>query len=600
MDKKSVGVVRVVACFVWVVLVLGGGCYQSRTTDRDTGPKDGGETRIETGVDGEVTETGVDTGDACIPREECRPSECGEIKVACGVEIECPCACEDGQVVERRCGACELGRTVCGSDETGAGTCERGSLEGTGLSAGSCEEKLIFVDEGNEGGSGTRRSPYGTYAKARTEAEAGDVIALSGRRLNEPVRVKDGVDVVGGFGPNFRLQEGETTTIRVNRSGGESVRGIIAEGIDSETKVSRLEVRTRGATEGQNNYGVYVLNSDGLELEKVRAQAGRGGAGIPGEDGADGHEGEDGGEYGDEFILAEDGVPGGSGGESSGCSGTSGGDGGKGGFAADNGSMSRYEKGEDGSGSAAGVPGGQAGPDAPSGATAGSAGLGGDDGEDGVDGNRAGGSIGLVQDGVWKMNGAGEDGTDGMKGEGGGGGGASGAGPTCWSGNTYPFTKPQSAGAGGGGGGAGGCGGEGGEGGGPGGGSFGLFVVESEIQIRESVFEASSGGSGGAGGSGGLGGNGGRGGVGGAKVGVAGCAKQLSASSGDGGNGGDGGSGGHGAGGRGGVSFGGFCEGASIEEFGQVEFVKGQAGGGGGSSGMDGRDGIAEKQRGCR
>ncbi|HKI83771.1 MAG TPA: T9SS type A sorting domain-containing protein, partial [Candidatus Krumholzibacteria bacterium] len=151
----------------------------------------------------------------------------------------------------------------------------------------------------------------------------------------------------------------------------------------------------------------------------------------------------------------------------------------------------------------------------------------------------AGGTGGALVIDDW-LSQAGTGGGLGQHGGGGGGGGGSGG---CDAGT-------DSYGAGGGGGAAGGERAPGAaNGGGGGGSSFGLFAIDSGVELQDCVITRGNGGDGGSGGEGGQGQEGGLGGPGGAPVGD-------SQSGGDGGNGAHGGHGGGGGGGAGGISCG--------------------------------------------
>jgi len=497
---------------------------------------------------------------------------------------------------ETRCGPCGLGTWSCDGGEGG----ECAELEIPGIDAdGSregCADSVLFVDRGApRAGSGTRRSPFRSYGAAREAARPGQTIVLAGTGpYREPLTVREGVSVVGGFSgaPEFRFDEGARTVFRVTAADGESLRGLEASGIERETVVANVRVETGEADPGRTNYGAYLRDSPGVVLRDVRVEAGRGGPGADGRSGASGADGDDGGDadgsppcwYETSPDCAEpSGYRADNGGANSECPAADGGDGGNGAI--------QYRLGEaidglpprDGAASAAGIPGG-------TGAAASGSPEGGGDGADGTPGRRGsdGGATapgGSVREDVWAPSGRGEDGLDGEHGAGGGGGGGASGIYVCDS-------TTERLGAEGGGGGAGGCGGEGGTGGEPGGGSFGLFLVRSDVRLVDSEFEAGPGGEGGDGGSGGAGGRGGEAGRGSRFVNPPSCVGEtLRFSSGRGGEGGEGGRGGAGAGGAGGVSIGAYCHDSSPTRRGDVRFASGGGGEGGASPGEDGRPG---------
>jgi hypothetical protein len=211
----------------------------------------------------------------------------------------------------------------------------------------------------------------------------------------------------------------------------------------------------------------------------------------------------------------------------------------------------------------------------------------GQDGAKGIDGSAGQGCAdpqGLLTDGLWGPAAA-TDGNPGTLGAGGGGGGSGGGIDVVAT--ACAAVSNDATGGSGGGGGSGGCGGGGGERGGGGGGSFGVFIVyqmggAGSPDVVGNVILRGRGGAGGTGGGGGAGGDGGDGGAGGA--GGAGLIVYASPG-GDGGRGGGGGHGGGGGGGCGGPSYGIYVRGRLDVSLDGNSFRGGGFGGDGGSGG---------------
>jgi hypothetical protein len=159
-------------------------------------------------------------------------------------------------------------------------------------------------------------------------------------------------------------------------------------------------------------------------------------------------------------------------------------------------------------------------------------------------------------------------GTDGLGGGGGGGGGG---------GNNFC----DSYGGAGGGGGGGGCAGGGGGGGSGGGASIALRLINSIINIQDSLLKTGNGGNGG---NGGQGGNGGIGGIG----GNGGNGEDDSGAGGRGANGSNGGDGGQGGGGGGGSTIGIACLDGSIVTMTDTTIETNSGGSGGSPNGEPG------------
>ena len=183
-----------------------------------------------------------------------------------------------------------------------------------------------------------------------------------------------------------------------------------------------------------------------------------------------------------------------------------------------------------------------------------------------------------------------DDGVDGTKGGNGKGGGGGGGGGGDNEGGCGSY------GASGGGGGGGGCGGTKGTGGTGGGGSFGLYLVDAELELDNVKVYAGYGGDGGDGGKGGNGGSGGTGAAGGA-------ANQIDneGGGGKGGNGSKGGNGGHGSGAPGGPSFSVVCIGETTLSTSNSSLIPSTPGDGGDvpPGGIAGPQGPSSATEGC-
>src|SRR5690554_5368611 len=280
------------------------------SSQKDTQITDAGDAGADASEDiqGEdIAEDIADTGDqpdACIPKA-CPEGEFGTFDDGCGATIECA-PCQDGTVQLPSCGTCGLGQRVCAAGETGEGTCtlELGSsvLDET-MDPALCEQLLTFVDAaaGDDANDGSRERPFKTYAKASAVEHTPAIIILgtgptSASHFKEPLIVRDGVSVIGGFDPSKGfLLTARPSTFDVPASDTGDVYGLKAVGIDDvQTRIAHILIKTDDASSGYNNYGAYIQDSDELSLSALTVEAGQGGPGASGEAGANGLDGGDG------------------------------------------------------------------------------------------------------------------------------------------------------------------------------------------------------------------------------------------------------------------------------------------------------------------
>ena len=504
--------------------------------------------------------TTTPTAPPCMPIEVCPDSACGTISDGCGGEVVCAqqCACAGGQPTEAQCGPCGLGTTVCEADSSD-GSCQI-SQPLLGIGAGQCAQMLLFVDaSAPAGGDGSAASPYRTYAEAAASAQPGQSIVLAARQYDEPIDIKEGVHVTGGYehtGGQW-TRTAQTSSFQVAAPSNGDVFGLTARNIITRTYIDRIKVTTADAPLEGNNYGAYILSSPGLSMDAIEIHAGKGGDGRDGADGVRGADGVDG-----EDALSPECNPSSavyafdhaSGAKNLSCPSAHGGDGGNMGLKNEFNVITAPTNGKNAVG---GAQGGQIAQ-----STNSSSGDGKTVGPPSSSASGMGGeSSGSVLSNFWVSSGDGEAGMGKRHGSGGGGGAGS-----WWSDAHYFDGLNAHFGNMGGSGASGGCGGDGGQGGGGGSGSFGIFLVNTGngFIAKNSQVSAQRGGAGGDGGDGGLGGRGGSGGAGSDiyldhKSGQTCSLESLTKFSGDGGNGADGASGGEGGGGAGGVSYGMYC-----------------------------------------
>jgi hypothetical protein len=431
----------------------------------------------------------------------------------------------------------------------------------------------IFVSpSGSDSAAGTKAAPMKTIGAALT------ALATSGKRdiyvaagtYGEPLNLLgvSGVNVAGLYDP-VTWRRATTSTTTVSGSNPELK-------IDSANNVL-VQGFTVNAADGDpanpTSYGAWVSESQGIKLESLNVQAGRGADGAGGVAGNAGNPGSAGGAGGQECVNETrtlfngvdpqticfgyywaftsngwcDSHPTGGAAGASSC-GNAGGAGGQ----PTHFYYASMPPGPGSPGSAAPNGGGGAGQGVPYGTTPGGAPYFGVDGAVGASGtDGAGGALGTFGSGGFVL-GSGHDGTStGTAGKGGGGGGgASGVrAPIIASG----INDCEAWGSAGGGGGGGGCAGTLGHGGLGGGASVGLFLFNAKVDATGISVKGGNGGNGGAGGAGGPGGGGGAGGT--SPANNSEFTAPAPAPGGTGGKGGDGGRGGHGGGGAGGSSY---------------------------------------------
>lgn len=494
------------------------------------------------------------------------------------------------------CGTCELGLRTCdaASDRFRCAEPSVPVSEGGGTvecDSAAAASTFIYVDaQYTAGGSdGSRQRPYTSYLAALGAAEArnarGIVIAGS-PTFTEPLVVKSGISVYGGFeaSPGFQPNRAQRPrwVVPATAANGNRLIGATARDIVDGTVLYHLDIETEDAAgnsggQGISNIAFWVENATALQLEEVHVRAGRGGAGADGADGRSGDAGTPGESTSPGLAGSSCATP---------CMLTSSPSGalpvqaappavngarcGAGGRTDTNASIIGAAKAGNanvtsrhlGQGQvdplvvavgAAGTPVNASGCSSSEIAGAGQPGHAGVNGSDGQDG-ASGGRPQLSQSGVSTP--APTPGTAGGMGTWGSGGGAGGGyRDDC-------LNDPNWGGDGGGAGGPG-CGGTLATGGGAGGLSVAIALVGSNqnLVLRASTVTAGSGGAGGRGGTGGAAGGGGAGASGAAGLGFG---VRQGGSGGRGGRGGDGGRGGHGGGGAGGSSFGVYCETVSM------------------------------------
>lgn len=370
--------------------------------------------------------------------------------------------------------------------------------EGPRYSAPCLDENTgVFVRVNAVGGSGTKASPYGTFAEAL--ANMGDKRFIFATRggYREDVRIERNVSIYGGFNEDWTHEDGKSEII------GTSAAHYALE-VWGGTEALRFEDLKITGTQSARDLGVSSVAVYLHELATEAAPARFRRVEILAASGQDGHGGGDGSPQRAQYEGPFDGwecngvkVNGGGGG--TGILGVWGGGAGDGPARGSGGSS-------DGSCAAgSGTPGGPT--QAPGPAGEGSPGSGWD----------------LTAEGLVPRRGG--NGAMGSHGSGGGGGGGTKSGSS-----TYV----------GGGGGRGGCGGTGGQAGTAGGVSVAMMVSQAFVTVEECVFTSAAGGNGGRGGGGGAGEEGG-GGSGGS--GPAGCQSGAGAKGGWGQTGGPGGPG---------------------------------------------------------
>jgi hypothetical protein len=408
----------------------------------------------------------------------------------------------------------------------------------------------VFVSPlGDDANPGTCAQPLRTIQAAITRgASLGRDVSVVQGTYNEAqtIALADGVSLLGGFATDCSRPASGVTALVVGQP-----TAISATGITKPTTLDLLTIEGADSlTPGGSAYGVLVVNSSGLVIQRSTIVAGRGGDGQSGAAGAAGAGGNNGGN-------ASGLTPGASGSSPSGANGGQGGAGVSGTAPGQPGGNGTQVAGggsgaSGGSGGAAGTCSGLSsshGGPAPAVTSTGNVGNPGANGAPGA-------SFGTLNALGTYVPPAGGSGVAGFAG-GGGGGGGSGGGTAH--GTNPPFCTSCSAvasGAGGGGGGGGG-GGSPGLGGRGGGASFAIAIVASIVAVDMTDMTTGTGGKGGTGGNGGVGGSGGLGGA--AAAGQSDSSSCSTRSGGDGASGSAGGAGGNGGGASGGTGGASVC-----------------------------------------
>ncbi len=449
---------------------------------------------------------------------------------------------------------------------------------------------IIHVDGVNgtdDAACGVEGTPCASinYGIGRASTEGfSDVRIMASTNYQEIIDVVAGVNLWGGFDAQWAASG--LTTITGGLAGNGEFYTVKADAIILPTLLSDLEIIAPDATApGKSSYGVHIINSTGLMLQRVTVQGGTGANGTAGTNGTDaivsGLNGSNGGNA-DEFNTTCNDNSSGSGGVGATTPGdvnTKGGNGGRGGYMDSNCPFSLN--------ATSGVAGANATVFVTSGT--GYRGNGGgtcDPGLNGNDGLTVHGTGGTGATSAANVVGmywaalAGNNGTLGANGTGGGGGGGSGG---C-------DTGTDSYGAGGGGGGSGGLAATTvGTGALSGGNSATVFMLSSTCSFIDCEFFIGLGGNGAVGGNSGTGSAGGTGGSGGNSAGD-------SDAGGNAGNGAAGGNSGAGGGGAGGTAYGIYASNSTVNRSGST-FNSGMGGFGGNGgagtpTGVAGTDGV--------
>ncbi|MCB9786533.1 MAG: hypothetical protein H6744_07540 [Deltaproteobacteria bacterium] len=538
----------------------------------------------------EVTGPGGTPAQQCVPKTgactcgedvdfQTDPINCGKCKRGCEFPHAVP-GCVDGGCVIAGCedGWVELNETLDdGCEYECTKTSDIDLPDAAGIDSncdgvdGEAARGIFVALYGKASGAGTRNSPVATISQGLAKAVAAgnkDMLFVAGGEYREQVVAVDGVSIYGGYSPDglWERDPASYETIIIAEAPDETgqVRTVVMEGLTKTTVLGGLTINAGSNTlESGSSYGVWMRDcGDAVRIIASRVIGGNGGPGKPGGNGTKGSPGAQGqpGTQGlDDCSCNEPDSYQGKGGAPGPptCPGDKGG-GGKG-------ASSKCKTDTPPSGSPS-----------PGGAAGGGPSSKGDDGDDGDDGThgKAGDGLGEVgADGLWRGS-KGADGGAGGHGIGGGGGGAGQGIAGC---TIIIIPAGGVWGGGGGGGGSAGCGGQPGKGGTPGGGSFGIFAIDSDPLIQNTVVGHRSGGNGG---NGGLRGKGGAG-----QVGGTGGLGGNNFKAGDGGHGGHGGDGGNGGGGGGGVAFGIYAAGSSAPSCQSVTYEPLGTGGLGGIGG---------------
>ena len=506
---------------------------------------------------------------------------CGTQDDGCGAELDCGvCLCENGTPLEPTCGTCGLGRLSC---EGNAGTCIGPDLE-------ACTQVLYVQANHPNAGEGSLEAPLPSIQAALERAqELGQgttIVVLGNARYEESVELIEGVHLLGGYDEQGLYAPELKPTITGRAKEEASVLAVSAKNIIKPTRLQGFKIQTVDSYPGGDNIGLWLSQTEGLELvdlEIITAQAGEGASGADGQPGANadsqglkGIGGESGGRlnndgsnarlFGAPSVIVDNGM------SNRFCPGrTKGGRGGEGAQVEQAGTIFNVQGAQPGQRAVADL--GQPIEGQPGDRLANAKGK---QGSHGVPPDDALApqpprleqiQPQLEADRFELIGGHGQDGLAGEDGMGGQGGGGAFIWQQYLETRRYWLEGPQ-----GGGGGAGGCGGQGGQGGRAGHSSIGIILDQSKLSTLERVtITVGQGGAGGAGGRRGLGGSGSVGGLGTRMVcgdSILGCFEAGTPSTYGSGSGGTGSAGARGAdGGRGvgGWSLGVACFESSVE-----------------------------------
>ena len=237
-----------------------------------------------------------------LTQEQACAGACGMQSDGCGAMIECePCACENGQPLEPRCGVCQLGRSTCDGDTF---SCDVYTIPGLDA-ATDCDASIVHVNARSmaQTPDGSRAAPFTNLAEATLAASerSARVILVGGSatdEYSEVLEIKDGISVVGGWDVDWYPDPTRIPIIKpLPGDVPADIFGARANDVvDRDTLVAHLSIETPDVLPstdgpGHHNYGLYARNASKLVLESVNITAGRGGDGADGADGENGDQG---------------------------------------------------------------------------------------------------------------------------------------------------------------------------------------------------------------------------------------------------------------------------------------------------------------------
>ena len=254
-----------------------------------------------------ITECPADTcgriDDGCGGRLDCGEAQtcadigvCGQQPDGCGQMLDCgECLCDNGQPTKPACDACGVFALECDAQDQSSCSGLATTPQVLGLTDADCLTAIVYVDQDNaQAGNGTQANPFSDLeqaldaVRARQAGQVKAIVIASSPTFEGTFELIDGVSILGGYNTSFSPDSSQRPILR-GESTADGVFGVRGENIDEPTLLRNLDITTADASTGQHVYGMHLIDSQGIRLQRgINVQASKGGDGSDGGPGVPG------------------------------------------------------------------------------------------------------------------------------------------------------------------------------------------------------------------------------------------------------------------------------------------------------------------------